>query len=324
MSVVGVARCCGGGSLRRLPCKPRLAARAAEWMPLAEPSTSTVGGTKSDAQGVPREGRRSSLSTPMAGPGSVWPDTRIVRVVRSDDPSNRGRWPRSVDPQRSGSGRLLLDGVGHAPLRPDDPGLTVCHAFPCAGGCAVGHRLRGGRRCPRVDHCSPRPGSRGGSQQRRARTWSSHVRRIASPRARRKTLAVLRDHEWALRCAREASRSAALTVRISTDRRRASAHRLNSTALSAIHAACETMNASWRVVHSAGPSAAAPCTTRACPTARIAVPCSLAANEGARRAGRSDLLARAPGLQGRIDGPRTPNAVHRSLPFHDVRFGGPA
>ena len=125
----------------------------------------------------------------------------------------------------------------------------------------------------------------------------------------------------AARCSREAARTWSEAVRISRALRRVSAHQLNSAARAAICSAWSPANASCCACHLSRRSAALSCTTRAFPGERRAVALELAAN-GGRRAGRSGLRARAPGLHGRIDGPKTFDAVRCRLPSDPKRLRG--
>jgi len=103
MSRLYVCRRCGAMLRRRQSAPPAVSAAPRRSSRRVDAPRGTVDkhgrGDEERRPGyAPRRPTLFALSTPMVGPGSVWPDTRIVPVVRSDDPSNRGRWPRSVDP----------------------------------------------------------------------------------------------------------------------------------------------------------------------------------------------------------------------------------
>jgi hypothetical protein len=126
--------------------------------------------------------------------------------------------------------------------------------------------------------------------------------------------AVQRSYERWLRCVRESARSKALAARISTDRRRVSAHLPSSPAVSAIRAARHSTKASWSALHSVGPSVAPACTSGAFPgNRRVGAP-RLTANSGEQASRPFRPAAPPTGTSRAIDYPKALETVYGTLP----------
>jgi hypothetical protein len=126
--------------------------------------------------------------------------------------------------------------------------------------------------------------------------------------------AVQRSYERWLRRVRESARSKALAARISTDRRRVSAHLPSSIAVSAIRAARHSTKASWSALHSVGPSVAPACTSGAFPANRRVGAPRLTANSGEEASRPFRPAAPPTGTSRAIDCPKALETVYGTLP----------